>query len=56
MIIFKNTLNFASLFAALALAAEIPAALAAPVGPLTPLIAGQPAKPIRTCFARLFFL
>lgn len=44
MIIFKNTLNFASLFAALALAAEIPAALAAPVGPLTPLIAGQPAK------------
>jgi hypothetical protein len=42
MIIFKNTLSFASLLAALA--AAIPAALAAPVGPLTPLVAGQPAK------------
>jgi hypothetical protein len=42
MIIFKNTLNFASLV--VALAAAIPAALAAPVGPLTPLVAGQPAK------------
>lgn len=42
MIIFKNTLQFALLLTALA--AAIPSALAAPVGPLTPLVAGQPAK------------
>jgi hypothetical protein len=44
MIIFKNTLTFASLFAALTFAAGIPGALAGPVGPLTPLTAGTPAK------------
>jgi hypothetical protein len=44
MITFKNALNFTSLFSALALAIAIPAALAAPVGPLIPLVAGQPAK------------
>jgi hypothetical protein len=43
MINFKNT-NFASLFAAVTLAAAIPAAVAAPVGPLTTLTAGTPAK------------
>jgi hypothetical protein len=44
MITFKNALNLMSLLSALMLAAAIPAALAAPVGPLTTFTAGTPAK------------
>jgi hypothetical protein len=44
MITFKNALNLTSLFSALTLAAAIPEALAAPVGPLTTLTAGTPAR------------
>jgi hypothetical protein len=44
MTTFATTLNPRPLFAALTLAAGFTAAVAAPVAPLTPLVAGQPAK------------
>ncbi len=44
MMIFKKQPNFALLLSALAVAVVSPAAQAAPVGPLIPLVAGQPAK------------